>query len=240
MTYEIITVSSKIPTAPYYSYHQFIASLKKYGYSPTILGTIPDQYIGLGSKPRLLLKHLKERENKTPYIIATDAWDVVFMASPDEVMERFKEFNSPFVCNSEQNCFPHTYKEQFDALSPPTKYAYLNSGFIVAETDALIAVLESMNFHVIPEDYKDEKGTWWCSNDQEWYMKEFFKQPVKMVMDYQQYLCQTLHNAKEEEFDFIGERIKNVLTGTYPLIAHMNGSGKNVPFKNIFFNKAGV
>ena len=57
--------------------------------------------------------------------------------------------------------------------------------------------------------------------------KEFLKQPVKMALDYQQTIAQSMHEVEEHELDFSGDRIRNVETNATPSIIHMNGGSKD-------------
>lgn len=240
MTYEIITVSSHVPTAPYYCYWEFFKSINRYLKDVTVIGN-DKPFKGLGSKPKFLLEHLRSRSVKTSHIIFTDSWDLVFAGSPDDIMETFKSFDAPFVCSAEKNCFPGDLKEQFDILNAPTSYKYLNSGFIVAETAALECILESMELETVPDDYQDAATSQMVHiNDQFLFQETFVSQPVKMVLDYEQKLSQTLCNVKIEELDFRHQRIKNIETGKYPLTFHFNGPAKTQGLREPILYKLGL
>ena len=47
-----------------------------------------------------------------------------------------------------------------------------------------------------------------------------------MTMDYEQILCNTLHEVKLHELDFSRKNILNIETGFYPGSFHLNGSAK--------------
>lgn len=223
--YSIVTVANKRPTEPYYTFDEFFKSVgdeKVY-----VLGTHEGEYGGLGSKPRLLYHTIKSGQIKSKHIIFCDCFDLVFAIPPKMVFEKYLKFASPFVISAEKNCFPDTYKAQYDELADDfdTPYKYLNSGMIVAETEAMLTVLESMDAANIPNDYWDgEKMV--NPNDQEYYQKEFLKKPVHMMLDRYQVLCNTLHDVKVDELDFSGERIYNKETKTYPCSFHLNGGAK--------------
>ncbi len=224
MEYQVVTVANKIPMESYYTFHEHFRSLGNT--ESLVLGTNPGQYGGLGSKPRLIHQAIKEGGIPTKYIIFCDCFDLVFACDIDELFETFLAFNSPFVISAERNCFPDTYKKEYDKLNPNgSSYQYLNSGMIVAETEALYAVLEHMDAANIPNDYWDgEKMV--NPNDQEYYQKVFLEQPVKMTLDYDQILCNTLHDVIIDDLDFSKERIRNWETKTYPCSFHLNGGSK--------------
>lgn len=222
--YTIVTVANKIPTQSYYTFHEHFKSLN--GEGSMILGSHPGQYGGLGSKPRLLYHAIVNKDITTKYIIFCDCFDLVFATSPKELFETYQRFNSPFVISAEKNCFPGDLKDEYDKLdSGGSPYKYLNSGMIVAETDAMLTVLESMDAKNIPNDYWD--GVQMVNpNDQFYYQQEFIKQPVKMTLDYDQALCNTLHSVELDELDFEGDRIYNKVTDTFPCSFHLNGGSK--------------
>lgn len=223
--YTLITVANRIPQESYYTFHEFFKSLQDV--KPLVLGTKHGEYGGLGSKPRLLYAAIEQGYIGTKYIVFCDCFDIVFATHPNELFETFLRFNSPFVISSEKNCFPADLKDEYDKLdSGGSPYKYLNSGMIVAETEAMLSVLESMDAKNISNDYWDgEKMV--NPNDQEYYQKEFLKQPIKMTLDYDQVLCNTLHSVEVDELDFEGDRIYNKVTDTFPCSFHANGSAKS-------------
>jgi len=222
--YKMITVANKIPQEPYYTFHEFFKSLGEQ--EILILGTHPNEYGGLGSKPRLLYQAIKLGYVPEKYLIFCDCFDIVFATSVQEMFNKYKQFNSPFVISSEKNCFPATYKEQYDKLPDiRSPYGYVNSGMIIAETEAMLTVLEAMDAPNIPNDYWDGKQMI-NPNDQEYYQEQFLKQPVKMVMDSFQILCNTLHDVAVDELDFTNGKIYNKVTRTHPCAFHFNGGAK--------------
>lgn len=236
---QIVAISNRRPTENYYTYNEFFASIRRHGYEPVILGANMGVYQGLSSKPKFLKKAILDGHITTKYIIFADCWDLVFAGSPEEIMEKFFEFNAPFVCSSEKNCFPGDLRDQFPDAG--TSYRYLNSGFIVAEVSAMLSVLESMNLDSVPGDHFDpDKNCMVHPNDQFLYQVEFVKQPVKMVLDYKQELCQTMHDVKLEELDLSGERIKNIETGSTPLSIHLNGGSKTSGVREPILEKLGL
>lgn len=223
--YQIVTVANKIPTQSYYTFHEHFRSLK--GEVPLVLGVNAGEYGGLGSKPRLLFKAIKENKIKADHIIFCDCFDLVFAVEPKQLFLKYLQFASPFVISAEKNCFPADTKDDYDKLGEDfdSPYKYLNSGMIVSETKAMLAVLESMDAKNIPNDYWDGQKMV-NPNDQEYYQKEFIKQPVPMVLDRYQILCNTLHDVTADELDFEGERIFNKTTKTFPCSFHLNGGAK--------------
>jgi hypothetical protein len=225
MNYKIVTVSNRAPQEWYYLYSQFFKSLSTN--RPLVLDSTLGVFNGLGTKPKWLYKAITKNIITTSHIIFTDSWDLVFAASPDEVMEKYFSFNSPVVISAEKNCFPTDYKSEYDKLDSPTPYKYLNSGFIVGETSAILSILESMDLPNVPDDHTLPDGSRFHCNDQTLFQAEFLKQPVPMVLDRHQILSQTLHDTDIEEFDFSEGRIRNKTTNSYPCTFHFNGGSKD-------------
>jgi hypothetical protein len=225
MNYTIVTVSNRTPKEWYYLNTRFFKSLGSN--TPLVLDNQFGVYNGLGTKPRWLYRAITEKLITTSHVIFTDSWDLVFATSPDEIMEKYSGFNAPVVISTEKNCFPTDYKEQYDKLECSTPYRYLNSGFIVGETEAILAILESMDLPNVPDDHRQPDGSNYHCNDQALFQLEFLKQPVNIVLDNFQILSQTLHDANIDDFDFSEDRIRNKITNTYPCTWHFNGSSKD-------------
>ena len=227
--YTIFTVANKRPAEQYYCFDEFFKSLN--GEPVNVLGTTPESYGGLGSKPRLLYEAIKAGHAKTKHIIFCDCFDLVFTSSPRLLFSIYLFcFDSPFVISAEKNCFPSDLKDEYDKLdSLGSPYKYLNSGMIVAETEAMLTVLESMDAKNIPNDYWN--GVKMVEpNDQFYYQQEFLKQPVKMELDYNQFLCNTMNMTTQEEIKletkYSMKQVLNTTTNTYPNSFHFNGGSK--------------
>jgi hypothetical protein len=225
--YSIVTVCNRRPTESYYCLDEFIKSLDN---EPiTVIGTQPKEYGGLGSKPRLLFHAIKNNAFDSKYLVFCDCFDLVFATSVEHLVRKYKEFNAPVVISAEKNCFPADLKDQFDERHKGSSpYKYLNSGMIVGEIDAILAILQSMDAPNIPNDYWDG-GKMINPNDQEYYQREYLKQPVEIVLDTEQILCNTLHQVELDELDFSEEKIANKITRSYPCSFHLNGGAKTGP-----------
>lgn len=222
--YTIVTVSTGKPREDYYTYDQFFKSLNRYGEKPLVLSPEDGTWKGLGSKVKMLHQAIKQNLIKTKYIIFSDCYDVVFARPIKELFMRYRYFNSPFVISAEKNCFPDDLKTDYDKYPPQTSYKYLNSGMIVGETGAILTVLEDILPDVF-DDYPTDKGNVHC-NDQFLYQQSYLRQPVKMSMDVNQILCNTLHSVKKDDLDFLGSVIQNKETKSIPCAFHFNGNAK--------------
>lgn len=228
MTYKVVSISNKQPTAWYYLQRQFFTSLGEHPHIMITGGGDYGNWGGLASKPKWLYKAIKDGVIKEDYIIFVDNWDLIFCADPKEMMERYFSFDADIVISAERNCFPADLREEFDKVDAPTDYKYLNSGCIVGKTSSILTCLEWMDLENLPDDHYDPvNNSNIHPNDQFEWMKIWVKQPVKIALDYYQALSMTLHDAKIEELDFSEKRIKNILTNSYPCCLHFNGGSKD-------------
>ncbi len=228
--YQIVTVSDRRPTQEYYCLWAFEKSLVKYNVKPLVLTNqlMNATFNGLGTKPNWQCRAIKEGLIKTKYVMLVDCWDLFFADHPDKAFQKYLEFNSPVVFNSEKNCFPNFLKDEYDKLEDyGSPYRYPNSGMIIGETEAILTALEFMGSPNLQEDYRKSDGQMFHQNDQERWLEVFLQQPVKMSLDYQQNICQTLHEVSIDEFEFTEHGIKNIQTGKFPSIYHANGGGKS-------------
>lgn len=233
MKSQVITVSSFAPRQPYYRFNSFKESVRRFGIEPTVLG-YNDSWHGLFTKPRRYREYLRKGASGE-ILVVTDAWDIIFQAHPDEVVEMYLKHwpDMPVVFNAERNCFPCSpeTKEVFDKIADAvpvvTPWRYLNSGFMVGPPDKILALLESMNIDDVKDDHQLPDGTWVNPNDQEHFQWAFLKQPVPMKLDYLTELCLAAHASELDELDFSGAKIRNKITDTVPLVIHANGSAKN-------------
>lgn len=224
--YKLVTVTNRIPNEWYYLQKEFFASLN--GVEPFVIDGRFGAWGGLTTKPKWLYRAIMSGYIPEKYMIFPDNWDLVFAAPLDEVMEVYKACNKSVMVSSETNCFPSDTREEYDKLDNPAPYKYLNSGFIIGETEAILACLEAMDLPNVPNDYHDfEKGIDINPNDQLLWQQIYLKQPVEIGLDCSQLLSQTLHDAKIEDFDFSTERIINKITGSAPCSFHFNGGAKS-------------
>ena len=225
--FQVVTVRNKIPHQWYYLTKQFHDSLKDH--PCTVVNYSADsEWVGLTTKPKWLYRAIMEKQIDAKYMIFCDSWDLVFAATPEEIMSRYHSFDGDIVISAERNCFPGDLKDEFDKYRQPTPYKYLNSGFIVGRMDAILTCLEAMDLpNMLDDHWQPEKNCAYHGNDQFEWMKIWDKQPVSINLDKYQSLSQTLHEVDISEFDFSGERIKNILTNSMPCTFHFNGGSKD-------------
>jgi hypothetical protein len=229
MTTPVVTISSRTPDRikePYYHLDAFIESAKRQGISPVFL---PGKYFGLMSKPRLLLDWIHTNGAAFQHLICCDAWDVALICGTEEIIYNYKGFGFPIVMNAERNCFPLAdLADKFP--ESPTPYKYVNSGFYVGETAAIVSMLETMrDTYGFPDDVHNPDGSWTARNDQGDYSLYFLEHQNIIKLDTTAILAQTLHDADPQEFAYLPDtkRVISLLTKNQPCAIHGNGSGKS-------------
>lgn len=223
---KVVTIYDREPKEPYYILRQFHESLDRLGVQPEVLGN-GKKWGGLMTKPRTLRKWLRKQPQHEQLIVC-DAWDIVFVSHPEELIEKSEiMFPKSLVFNAEKNCFPRgDLADQFPDKGTP--WRYLNSGFMVGRAGRILELLEGMGLDNIPDDHQRRDGSWFNPNDQEYYTLAFIQQPVRMALDTNCELCQSLSGCEPSEFDMTGDRIRNLVTGSEPGVFRFNGGSKQV------------
>jgi hypothetical protein len=157
----------------------------------------------------LMVQRAAKELTQYTHLMLIDAYDVIVMGSADEILERYLEFNHPFVCQGEVNCWPDANKEpQYPACSTP--WRFLNSGLYVAERKYLGQIWEKQGPIDITVD------------DQRWLTDVFLNDPGCILLDTECKLFQGLLGS-QHLLEMVGGRLHNKKTDTYPLLAHHHG-----------------
>lgn len=141
---------------------------------------------GGGYKINLFKKALEEYKNdKDRIILFTDAYDVVFLGSLDEIVKRFKQTNARILFGAEGYCWP---KEELKSKYPEVKKGkrYLNSGLYMGYAADVYELL----------NYKPLKDT---DDDQlfftEAYLDENLRKKLEIKLDHTSEIFQNLNGA---------------------------------------------
>lgn len=228
MNATILTVSSRVPRAnePYYKPWVLANSLAKHGLKAINLANW-GRWAGLMTKPRAYREYLRSGKVGTEYVMLVDAWDICFIEPPERCVEEYRAFEPAILFNAEKGCFPRgDLAAEFPDTGTP--WRYLNCGFMLGKTPDVLAILEALGLDNIPDDHQLPNGSWVNPNDQGEFQRLWAGGHVKMALDTQCKICQTLSDTGTEEFEWHADgRVQNKLTGTFPLVFHANGGGKN-------------
>ncbi len=99
-------------------------------------------YLSHKMKDLLLLEYIK-KSGINEIILFTDAYDTMFLADEQEIINKFQRFKSPLVFSAEINCWPDT---KLVKLYPPGTdghfFKYLNSGGFIGESQYIRELIE--------------------------------------------------------------------------------------------------
>ena len=209
MAYEILSINAGRGPRSYECYNAFLRSCDRHSLRPTFL---KGEWRGMTSKIKFLWDYLSSNAHTGRYVLFCDSYDLVFgnpsLKRPNDLwptlIERFHSFGVPFVANAEKNCFPFAERrEQFESFVPKgctSPFRYLNSGFMLAETEAMVEVLRWIKSNSpLLDDYPDARGQWQHPADQEEYQAAFLAQPALMSLDYEGHFCTATHDVRVEE-----------------------------------------
>lgn len=184
------------------------------GVYPKNLGTNVDwkgtdmSGIGGGHKVNLLRDHLKTLPDHD-VVLFTDAYDVLYNSSIEEITTRYLGFNTKILFSAEADIWPDaSLAESFENLPENigTKYQYLNSGTFIGQVGELKKMLDD-------SDVSDD------GDDQLFYQKLFLSGKYDAKLDYEGYLFQ----CNEGKVGYDGVNLYNPLTNCCPCIYHGNG-----------------
>ncbi len=219
----VAVISKGEPRESYFCFEEFKRSLKDFPI--TWLDT--SGYIDLSCRPRIFHRAIKDGTINTEYVILCDAWDLVFIDTPEQIIEKYKTFNADVVISGERNCFPADLKDEFDKLPHTSSYRYVNCGVIVGTLEGVKKMFEDMDTENIPVAHFDsDKGCWEYPNEQIEYQRCTLRQPVKIAIDYNQEITWCFHDVLPEEVGYKEGKLWNAETKTSPSIPHWNGGGK--------------
>lgn len=229
MAYEILTVKHGDPNRYSHNCHrEFLRSLDSHSMRPIFL---PGEWKGMTSKIKFLWRYLQSGKHTGSHVIFTDCFDLVFgnhaLKRPNdlwpEMMDRFKSFGVPFVANAEKNCFPFPelapHFEKFMPKGCASPFKFLNSGFMIANTEAMVEILRFMRPDEIPDDYRGTDGKMVHPGDQDFFQVAFLEQPVPMKLDYDGLLCTACHGVEPNEIRIFQTA---TTTGIVDLLFHQN------------------
>ena len=224
---QIVTVANAKPAASYFCFDAMLASCRRFGHEPLILGW-GQRWGGLGNKPRLLLKAIESGQITDDHILFLDAFDTLLARPPCDIMAAYAEYNAPIVWGAERNLFPKIEHEDSYFPFSAEGFRYLNSGVCVAQTDAMLAALRQIGAADIQDDHKSADGTHDVNpNDQEIWLRAFAEWPKSMALDTECRIALNMHSVTPDDLDLSGERIKVLATGAEPCVVHFNGPAKS-------------
>ncbi len=146
----------------------------------------------------------------------------MFLAEPEEILQKFAKFEANVVFGAEPFCWPdQSLKDSYPKVESGKRF--LNSGgFIGYAKD----IYEILNYDQTVQDGDDDQLYY-----TKVYLDEEFRSSHKIKLDTKSEIFQNLNGATTEvelEFGQVYPQIVNTMYDTRPLILHGNGPSKRV------------
>jgi hypothetical protein len=164
-------------------------------------------------KLKAVWRYVLDCPSEVSHIVFADAYDVLFAAGIDEIIQRFETFDSPIVFSAEKNCVPDRYRRpMFPSHSSP--YRFLNSGFWVGRRKELQEMFSRIEISSVPDGI----------NDQRVFTDLFLFGKCGISLDYSTKLCHNLFLSEEDLTYYPSKgRVQNSITKAFPTVFHGNG-----------------
>jgi hypothetical protein len=202
---KLLTVATDIANDKLFD---LISSADKFGWNLEVIVT---EWKGFGTKLIETYNHLQKNPHIKEFIFV-DAYDVVALSSPQEVLEKIKD-RTKMLISVEKNCWP---KSELASQYPKTdsEWKYINSGSYYSPSKLFIDMIESY-----PPLYIDD--------DQLYLTNEFLNNPDDKVLDYDCEVFQAYSFIADDDFGYENKRLQNLKTKSQPVLIHSNGRTDN-------------
>jgi hypothetical protein len=192
-------------------------------------------------KDDLLKNYLEHEQGDDETICFTDGFDAIFMATEEEIVTKYNQFNKDLVFSCESQCWPDvSLADQFPDPGK-TPYRFLNSGGFIGKVGTIRDLLDQK---VYGEENQFKK-----SNQYGW-TKKYFKNPDKIGLDtgckifqtfspeigksylpggvYQDQIPYNMFMKRWFNSNYLiqNNRIYSKISETLPCQAHFNGASK--------------
>lgn len=179
------------------------------GINIEILGA-GEPYPGNGQKLVYIQEYARQLDPED-IILFVDAYDVLFIANEEKILEKFLAFNTSFLISAEQGCFPFScLKSQYPETSSPFKY--MNSGTFIGYAGFILKMLKDIDIN--PQ-----------VSDQGQLSKYLLSRLSLFSIDYFAEIFLCLFGVSEDDVVLDQEK-KNLYcipTQSFPCIVHANG-----------------
>jgi hypothetical protein len=187
------------------------ASLERFGYEYQHI-THPFSF---GHQLPVIQQWCLNYKGEATHLCYSDCFDTLALAGPDEVIEKFQlldlEREAPYkmLISAEKNCYPHPERAK-DYPETNTPWKYVNGGGWLVE-------IEYFKYLCDKERLTSE------SHDQVWLMEAYLRNQGEIKLDTNCEIFQTIAFSNQDEWEKVGERLRNVGTGALPVFYHGNG-----------------
>lgn len=206
-------------------------SLRRFGYAYEILGLGQPWYggddilnhPGAGQKVNILRTKLKEivEAGINPLILFLDGYDTIVLKASSIIREEYELMGHKILFGAEKTCWPDP---KLAPKYPKTssEWKYLNSGQFIGYAKDLLNLIE---------DGIEDAG-----DDQYYYSEKFLEGKHGIGLDYNCQIFQCSLSDVDLEVDISYASLKNIKTGSYPIVAHGNGGADSKYYFNYICN----
>lgn len=216
-----VCVSTWGPPQKYFT--AFLESARRHGIEPQ--NADPTQWPGTDwqtiewwRKSAAQARFVREHSDQFDTFLFCDSYDIIFAAGWDEILAKFKALNAPIVFAAE--CYPWPKPEQAPLYpETPLRCRYLNAGFWMGETAAVLKLVETL----------EQKAARQEQCDQGIVVDMFLSREHGIDLDRKCSLCHCCNLDSMSFLTFDGARIRNIETGEVPCLFHGNGGADMRP-----------
>jgi hypothetical protein len=160
-----------------------------------------------------IIKNYCDQLTENDLILFVDAFDVLILANPQEIISRFLSLNVPMLMATEMNCWPSKDTAKFHPHTP-SPFKYINSGGYIGWAQAIKSWLNAFDNPLLSG-----------KSDQEAVHKLFAQKPHFYALDHSCaiFLClfQVPYNAVL--INPVNKTITCTYTNSSPCVLHANG-----------------
>ncbi|XP_072428108.1 procollagen-lysine,2-oxoglutarate 5-dioxygenase 2 isoform X2 [Chiloscyllium punctatum] len=221
----VLTVATKETDG----FKRFMQTAQHLNYTVKVLGTeeewrggnIPHT-IGGGQKVRLLKEEMQNHADRDDLVVLfTDSYDVLFASGPEELLNKFQQFNHKVVFAAEGLIWPdNRLADKYPKVRSGKRF--LNSGGIIGYASSINRIVEKWKL----QDNDD---------DQLFYTKTYVdalkRLSLNITLDHKSKIFQTLNGAVDEielQFEPTRVRARNIIFETLPILIHGNRQTKHL------------
>ena len=209
-----------------------IQAYQELGYHIEVIGEDKNGWDTSGPSGAQKLIWLLEALNEIPMwklrhmiILVSDGYDVLPLVSPDNLIERFEEMNTPILISGEAHCWPNQdLKKYFPIPRQPRwgdsgDYIFPCSGLFMGFAEAILEQLTECSTTTLIDDQEILQIQIESKGGGQWRVDE------------EAYLFQNLNNASEDITVEKNGAWLNHRTKCFPAILHANGPSSFEDFK---------
>lgn len=148
-------------------------------------------------------------------ILYVDSFDVLPLAGPNEVLEKFHSFNADIVFSYEKNCWPEL--GNIDRFYP--KRDFINSGIYMGINSHIRRIMDySFTFDKI--QFLDDQHAWLL-------LTRLIRDGIKIEVDTKSNIALSLNDRDIAGYGIIEDRLVNFIDNTKPCFIHGNNKSFN-------------